>query len=81
MREPVRGRHDAVAKVGLGRRARADLLSPQKLEIARAHGWPVIASNVPRRLAADVAKGGAPALERATAAEPAIAARFNSGMP
>ena len=45
------------------------------VEIARAHGWPVIASNVPRRLAADIAKGGAAALEKATSEEPALVAR------
>ena len=28
------------------------------VEIARAHGWPVVAANVPRRIAADVAKSG-----------------------
>jgi uncharacterized iron-regulated protein len=28
------------------------------VELAKAHGWPVIASNVPRRLASAVAKGG-----------------------
>jgi uncharacterized iron-regulated protein len=33
------------------------------VEMARGHGWPVIAANVPRRLAADVSKGGRPALD------------------
>lgn len=33
------------------------------VEIARAHRWPVIAANVPRRIAADVAKTGKPAVE------------------
>jgi uncharacterized iron-regulated protein len=32
------------------------------VEFARGHGWPVIAANVPRRLAALVAKGGLQAL-------------------
>jgi uncharacterized iron-regulated protein len=45
------------------------------VEIARVHGWPVLASNVPRRLAADVAKGGKPALEKAAGDEPAFVAR------
>jgi len=45
------------------------------VEIARAHGWPVLASNVPRRLAAEVAKGGSAALARATSEEPALVAR------
>ena len=33
------------------------------VERARAHGWPVIASNVPRRIAQSVAKGGKEAIE------------------
>jgi len=33
------------------------------LELARAHRWPVIAANVPRRIAADVAKTGKPAVD------------------
>jgi uncharacterized iron-regulated protein len=33
------------------------------VEMARAHGWPVLAANVPRRLASDVAKGGLGALD------------------
>jgi uncharacterized iron-regulated protein len=45
------------------------------VEFARAHGWPVVASNVPRRLAADVSKGGAAALAKATTDEPAFVAR------
>jgi uncharacterized iron-regulated protein len=45
------------------------------IEMARAHGWPVVAANVPRRLASQVAKGGAAALAKATSEEPALLAR------
>ncbi len=45
------------------------------VELARAHGWPVIAANVPRRLAADVAKSGTPAMEKAASEEPGFVAR------
>ena len=45
------------------------------VELARTHGWPVVASNVPRRLASEVAKGGTAALAKATNAEPALVAR------
>jgi uncharacterized iron-regulated protein len=45
------------------------------VEIARAQGWPVIASNVPRRHASEVAKAGLSALDRLTAAERASVAR------
>jgi len=45
------------------------------VEMARAHAWPVVASNVPRRLASEVAKGGAAALAKASSDEPALTAR------
>jgi uncharacterized iron-regulated protein len=45
------------------------------VEMARAHAWPVVASNVPRRLASEVAKGGAAALAKASTDEPALTAR------
>ncbi len=45
------------------------------VEMARAHGWKVIAANVPRRLAADVSKGGKPALDTLSAEDRALAAR------
>jgi uncharacterized iron-regulated protein len=45
------------------------------VEMARAHAWPVVASNIPRRLASDVAKGGPAALAKATSDEPALIAR------
>ncbi|MGH9314860.1 MAG: ChaN family lipoprotein [Vicinamibacterales bacterium] len=35
------------------------------VEFAKSTGWPIVASNVPRRLASEVAKGGLEALERA----------------
>ena len=44
------------------------------VEIAKAHGWPIVAANVPRRLASEVAKAGKPALDRAQAAESALLA-------
>ncbi len=45
------------------------------VELARAHGWTVVAANVPRRLAADVSKGGQPALEKLSAEDRALGAR------
>jgi uncharacterized iron-regulated protein len=45
------------------------------VEFARAHGWAVIASNVPRRLAGQVAKDGLRALEALPAEERPFAAR------
>lgn len=45
------------------------------VEFARAHDWPVIAANVPRRLASEVAKTGAPAVERLKTEEAALVAR------
>lgn len=45
------------------------------VEMARAHKWPVVASNVPRRLASEVSKGGRTALERLKSAEAPLVAR------
>jgi uncharacterized iron-regulated protein len=45
------------------------------VEFAKAHGWPVIAANVPRGLAALVAKEGVDALETLSAEERVLAAR------
>ncbi len=39
------------------------------VELARAHGWPVIAANVPRRLANQVSKEGLATLEQLSAAD------------
>jgi uncharacterized iron-regulated protein len=44
------------------------------VEFARAHHWAVVASNVPRRIAADVAKGGKPAVDALTSADRPFAA-------
>ncbi len=44
------------------------------VEIAKAQGWPIVASNVPRRLASSVAKTGLTALETLTPADRAWAA-------
>lgn len=45
------------------------------VEFARAHGWPVIASNVPRRIAAHVARQGPQALEDLTESDRGYVAR------
>jgi uncharacterized iron-regulated protein len=45
------------------------------VEMARAHRWPVVAANVPRRLASEVSKGGLRALDAFSAADRAYAAR------
>ena len=45
------------------------------VEMARAHGWNVLAANVPRRLAADVSKGGRPALDKLPPEDRALGAR------
>ena len=45
------------------------------VEMARAERWPVIASNVPRRFASDVAKGGRATLDALPAADRAFAAQ------
>lgn len=44
------------------------------VEFARAHRWPVVAANVPRRIAADVAKAGKPAVESLNASDRSFAA-------
>jgi uncharacterized iron-regulated protein len=44
------------------------------VELAKANGWPVIASNVPRRIASAVAKGGREAVEALSEADRALAA-------
>jgi uncharacterized iron-regulated protein len=44
------------------------------VEMARARNWRVIASNVPRRLAADVSKGGQTTLTKLTFEEPGLVA-------
>jgi len=45
------------------------------VELAKAHGWPVVAANVPRKYAAAVAKEGLGALDSLSATERATAAR------
>jgi uncharacterized iron-regulated protein len=45
------------------------------IEMARGHGWPVVAANVPRKLAAEVSKGGAAALDATKSASPTLLAR------
>ncbi len=45
------------------------------VEFAKGHGWPVIASNIPRRLANQVAKEGIGSLDRLPAEERAWAAQ------
>lgn len=45
------------------------------LEIARAHGWKVVAANVPRKYAAEVAKSGLGALDALSHEERALVAR------
>jgi uncharacterized iron-regulated protein len=45
------------------------------IEMAKAHKWRVLASNVPRRLASDVAKGGRGVLESIAASDRAFIAR------
>ena len=39
------------------------------IELAKAHGWPVIAANIPRRFASSVAKAGLTALDTLTPTE------------
>ncbi|MEX2177362.1 MAG: ChaN family lipoprotein [Gemmatimonadaceae bacterium] len=48
------------------------------VELARAHGWPVVASNVPRRIASMVSRGGLDALDTLALGERAFAARVLS---
>ncbi|MGH9371560.1 MAG: ChaN family lipoprotein, partial [Vicinamibacterales bacterium] len=45
------------------------------VELAKTYGWPVIASNVPRRLASEVAKSGLAALDALSSDDRALAAR------
>ena len=45
------------------------------IEIARVHHWPVVAANVPRRIAADVAKSGRTAVDGLVSADRPFAAR------
>ena len=45
------------------------------VELAKAHRWPVVASNVPRRLASEIAKSGKGALDLLAPADRAHAAR------
>ena len=45
------------------------------VELARAHGWPVVASNVPRRIASAVSRGGLSALDTLSGNERSFAAR------
>ena len=44
------------------------------VEFARRQHWPVVAANVPRRIAADVAKSGKPAVDALTTADRSLAA-------
>ncbi len=44
------------------------------IEMARSERWPVVAANVPRRIAADVAKSGKPAVDALTATDRSLAA-------
>ncbi|OFW10797.1 MAG: hypothetical protein A3H96_04100 [Acidobacteria bacterium RIFCSPLOWO2_02_FULL_67_36] len=45
------------------------------VEMARMHRWPVVAANVPRRLASDVSKSGKDALDRLPAEDQAFVSR------
>jgi len=45
------------------------------VEIAKAHRWPVVASNVPRRIASEIAKSGKTAVDAMTSADRSLAAR------
>jgi uncharacterized iron-regulated protein len=45
------------------------------VEMARTRGWPVVAANVPRRIAADVAKSGRTAIDGLVTADRLLAAR------
>jgi uncharacterized iron-regulated protein len=70
-----------------GERSEADFLAGSRpwpryasdyrplVEMARAHQWPVLASNVPRRLAQDVAKGGREVIDALSEADRALVAR------
>ena len=45
------------------------------VEMARSLGWPVVAANLPRRYASDIAKSGKSALDRLSPVDRALAAR------
>ncbi|MCC7051819.1 MAG: ChaN family lipoprotein [Gemmatimonadaceae bacterium] len=45
------------------------------VELAKARGWPVVASNVPRRLASTVSRRGLPAVDSLPAADRGLVAR------
>jgi uncharacterized iron-regulated protein len=45
------------------------------VELAKAHAWPVVAANVPRRYASEVSKNGRTALDRLSPADRAMVAR------
>ncbi len=45
------------------------------VELARAHGWPVVASNVPRRIASAVGRGGMRVLDTLSVGDRAMVAR------
>lgn len=47
------------------------------VELARARGWPVVASNIPRRIASAVSRKGLAVLDTLAATERAFAAREN----
>jgi uncharacterized iron-regulated protein len=44
------------------------------VEFAKAHKWPVVAANVPRRIASDIARGGRSAVDALSAADRKLAA-------
>ena len=44
------------------------------VEFAKAHRWPVVAANVPRRIASEIAKGGRSAVDALSAADRKLAA-------
>jgi len=44
------------------------------VEFAKAHKWPVVAANVPRRIASDIARGGRTAVDALSAADRKLAA-------
>ena len=48
------------------------------VELARARGWPVVASNIPRRMASAISRGGLGVLDTMSAQDRAYAARDHS---
>ena len=44
------------------------------VEFAKAHKWPLVASNLPRRIASDIAKGGRPAVDALSTTDRKLAA-------